>query len=128
MFRPTYRAAPRAASLALSLALGLAALAPAAHATADGPDAWRVTGVAAWDVLNVRVGPGTQYPVLAQLPPDARGIQVGTCVPTVTREQYFALTEAMQQALNRLPAWCVVTWGGQQLGWVNRRFLTEDAD
>jgi len=110
--------------LALTLALFLAA--PMAHAEADGPDAWRVIGVASNDVLNVRAGPGTDYMILDALPHNARGIQLGACVPTVTREQYFALTEAQQQQLNNYPAWCVVVWDGTQRGWVNRRFLGED--
>ncbi len=99
-----------------------------ALAEADGPDAWRVTGVASDDTLNVRVGPSIDYMVLDTLPYNARALQIGTCVPTVTREQYFALTEAQQLALNDLPAWCVVIEDGAQLGWVNRRFLTEDAE
>ena len=106
--------------------LAAAALATAALATADGPDAWRVTGVSASDVLNVRVGPGTQYFVISALPHNARGIELGTCVPTVTPAQYFALSEAAQARLNGYSAWCVVIYEGQQLGWVNRRFLTED--
>jgi len=113
----------------LSLAaLALAAMTTVAHATADGPDAWRVTAVSASDVLNVRVGPGTDYFVISALPHNARGIQLGTCVPTVTREQYFALSAAQQQRLNGYAAWCVVIYEGQQLGWVNRRFLTEDGE
>ncbi|MBY6202182.1 hypothetical protein KUV65_12465 [Maritalea mobilis] len=102
--------------------------APAAHATADGPDAWRVTGVASNDVLNVRVGPGTDYFVIDQLPHDARGVQMGVCVPTVTRDQFFALSPSAQAALNNYTAWCLVEWQGTQRGWVNRRYLTEDME
>jgi hypothetical protein len=112
--------------LALAALAALAVAGPAL-ATADGPDAWRVIGVAPNDVLNVRVGPGTDYMAIAALPWNARGIQLGTCVPTVTQAQYFALTAQAQAQLNRYPAWCVVTWNGQQLGWVNRRFLGEDS-
>jgi len=111
--------------------VGYAAIAVLAFTTttlaeADGPDAWRVTGVASDDSLNVRVGPGTDYFTIDTLPHDARGIQLGECVPTVTREQFFALTEAQSAALNAMPAWCVVIWDGVQRGWVNRSFLTED--
>jgi hypothetical protein len=110
-----------------ALAALFAALASPVLATADGPDAWRVIGVAPDDVLNVRVGPGTDYFVITALPHNARGLQVGTCTPTVTQAQYFALSPQMQQRLNGYSAWCVVIWGGQQLGWVNRRFLAEDS-
>jgi len=112
--------------LALAALASLALAAPAL-ATADGPDAWRVVNVSASDVLNVRVGPGTDYFVISALPYNARGLQLGTCVPTVTRDQYFALTPQAQQRLNGYTPWCVVFSGGQQLGWVNRRFLSEDS-
>jgi uncharacterized protein YraI len=108
-------------------ALASLALAAPALATADGPDAWRVVNVSASDVLNVRVGPGTGYFVISALPYNARGLQLGTCVPTVTREQYFALPAQAQQQLNTYTPWCVVISDGQQLGWVNRRYLTEDS-
>ena len=111
----------------LALVSLVVALAPAAHATADGPDAWRVIDVAPTDVLNARVGPGTDYMVIDALPFNARGVQVEYCVPTVTRDQYFALTNEQQQALNAQASWCLVIWDGLQRGWVNRRFLTEDS-
>lgn len=112
--------------LVLAALAALAFSAPA-HATADGPDAWRVVNVASNDVLNVRVGPGTSYFVVTALPFNARGIQLGTCVPTVTRDQYFALSPQAQQQLNGYTPWCVVIWNGQQLGWVNRNYLGEDS-
>ncbi len=103
-----------------------AAVAPAANATADGPDAWRVHNVASYDVLNVRVGPGTDYFVIDALPHNARAVQVSFCTPTVTQQQYYALTYQQQHQLNQYATWCLVTWNGYQRGWVNRRFLTED--
>lgn len=107
-------------------ALSALALSGPALATADGPDAWRVTGVSANDVLNVRVGPGTEYFAITALPHNARGLQVGTCTPTVTQAQYFSLSPAAQQQLGRYDRWCVVSFAGEQLGWVNARFLMED--
>lgn len=112
----------------LVILAALAGLGAPVFAEADGPDAWRVTGVAASDMLNVRVGPGADYFVIGALPHNARALQIGTCVPTVTRDQFFALTEAQQALLNSYPAWCVVIVDGGQLGWVNRRFLTEDGE
>ncbi len=109
------------------VALFLAALVPAAHATADGPDAWRVHNVASNDVLNVRVGPGTNYFQIDALPFNARGVQIEYCVPTVTQQQFFALTAQQQAQLNTYPTWCLIFWNGTQRGWVNRRFLTEDS-
>lgn len=107
-------------------AIATLSLASAAHATADGPDAWRVTNFASYDVLNVRVGPGTSYFVIDALPYNARAVEVVACVPTITQQQYFALAPAQQQHLNGLTPWCLVNWNGYQRGWVNRNFLTED--
>lgn len=52
---------------AFAAALLLAPL--AAGATADGPDFYRVVGVASDDMLNLRRGPGTQYETIVGLPP-----------------------------------------------------------
>ena len=59
-----------------------------AWADADGPDAWRVVDVAGGDVLNVRMWPGTEYPVIDHFAPDARGLQQVTCVPLLKAEYY----------------------------------------
>jgi len=40
-----------------------------ALATADGPDFYRVVGVAADDMLNLRRGPGTRFETIVGLPP-----------------------------------------------------------
>ncbi|MGV0908506.1 hypothetical protein [Martelella sp. FOR1707] len=66
-----------------AIAAAFALLASVAQAEIDGsgPDAWRVTGVAPNDVLNVRMGPGTDYPVIATLAHDQRELQQITCVP-----------------------------------------------
>lgn len=107
---------------------GLSALAvvPPAGATADGPDFWRVWNVASNDVLNYRAGPATSYPRLGHIAHNARRVRVVVCVPTTTREQWFELSEALQQQLIAMPAWCLIEHQGKQRGWVNRRYLTED--
>lgn len=109
------------------LLLGLVTAAPAL-AEADGPDAWRITGVAADDRLNVRAGPSVDYPVLGSYAHDARGLQTVICIPTLTASQYFALSEADQAAIGTLPNWCAIAAPeGGVAGWVNARFLTEDS-
>lgn len=50
------------------LAGTMACSAVGAWATADGPDFYRVTGVAADDMLNLRRGPGTGEDVIVGLP------------------------------------------------------------
>lgn len=87
-----------------------------------GPDAWAVTGVAADDRLNLRAGPGTHYALLGSLGPDARGIEMMVCVPTVTFEQFQAL-EAEGHAFQ--PRWCLVRLEGES-GWARARYLRED--
>ncbi len=59
-----------------------------------GPDAWRVTGVAARDVLYARMGPGTAYPVLTRFSPDERGMRQVTCVPHYTPAHRAAMSRA----------------------------------
>ncbi|WP_373354930.1 SH3 domain-containing protein [Pseudoroseicyclus sp. CXY001] len=61
-----------------------------------------VTGVAADDVLNIRSGPGTGNPVIAALPPDARGVEV--------------------VAASEDGAWGLVNTG-EGSGWVSMAFL-----
>lgn len=53
---------------AAGLAAVLGLLPAVAGATADGPDFYRVVGVAADDMLNLRRGPGTGYEVIVGLP------------------------------------------------------------
>ncbi|MEZ5809911.1 MAG: hypothetical protein R3D45_00725 [Rhizobiaceae bacterium] len=107
---------------------GLSALAVTAPAgaTADGPDFWRVWDVASNDVLNYRAGPATSFPRLGHVAHNADRIKVIVCVPTTTRDQWFSISEALQQQLTAMPAWCLISRHGEQLGWVNRRYLTED--
>ncbi|RMA44147.1 SH3 domain-containing protein [Rhodophyticola porphyridii] len=112
--------------------LALAAISTLASpvvAEADGPDGWRVSGVSANDVLNARAGPGIGYQVLETLPHEARALVQVVCVPTITREQFFALSEAQQSAWGAGQSrWCLVGWNGRQIGWVNARYLTEDGN
>lgn len=97
-----------------------------AYATADGPDFWQVWNVAPDDTLNYRVGPGASYPKLGSIPHDADRLKVVVCVPTTTRNQWFQLSEEMQAELADMTAWCLIGRYSEQLGWVNRRYLTED--
>ncbi|MEW4467836.1 hypothetical protein AB1K62_08405 [Parasphingorhabdus sp. JC815] len=90
-----------------------------------GPDAWRVTGVAQNDALNVRMGPGTQYPVIESFSANERGLQQITCVPLYTPTQYNALTAAQTKALP--PRWCLMRNASMtKAGWVAQRFITPD--
>lgn len=58
------------------LLLWLVLAAPAMATTDAYPALYDVVGVASDDVLNIRSGPGTEYPVIGTLAPDAEGIEV----------------------------------------------------
>ncbi|SDY61759.1 hypothetical protein [Citreimonas salinaria] len=96
-----------------------------APAEADGPDAWRVSGVASDDVLNMRMGPGTEYPVIGALAHDARHLRAETCAPLATFAQLGALSASERAAL---PArWCLMDAGSRGRGWVAQAYLAEDS-
>ncbi len=63
---------------AAALALVLAALAPAGPARAQPhlPAAYRVTGVAADDVLNIRAAPSARAPIVGRIAPFALHVEV----------------------------------------------------
>jgi uncharacterized protein YraI len=98
------------------IAAGLMAIAGTAGAT-SGPGCLIVSGVAANDVLNMRSGPGTSYPVVDALPPGNHGIihLDGPCVP---------------KSVKPSSRWCKVShYNGDKVtkGWIKRRF-TVDSD
>jgi hypothetical protein len=105
--------------------LAAGTIAGTAQMDGHGPDAWQVTGVAADDMLNVRSGPGTDYRVIDTLAHNATGVRMITCVPLLSQQQYFELTEAQRASL---PArWCLVERRDQQAkGWVSAHYLQED--
>ena len=68
---------PLAAIRLFGMALVAASVVSAtpALADADGPDFYRVRGVEAGSVLNVRAGPGLDHPAIGSLAHDADGIR-----------------------------------------------------
>jgi N-acetylmuramoyl-L-alanine amidase len=69
------------------------------------PDAlYRVTDVAADDVLNIRAGPDADLAIVGSIPPNGRGVRiVGACSGQ----------------------WCRIDYQGAT-GWVNRRYLVSE--
>lgn len=109
------------------MALAMAVFATSAQAEIDGhgPDGWRVTGVSANDTLNMRMGPGTTYPVIEQLAHNTRDLQQITCVPFYNAGHYSALTQAQIAALPQ--RWCLMrTAAMDKAGWVSARFVTPE--
>lgn len=112
-------------SLIIVFALGLLPLAARAEIDGHGPDAWRVTGVSANDVLNARMGPGTNYPVIETFGHDERGMQQITCVPLLLEAYYMAMSQAQIDALP--PRWCLMRSADLvKAGWVAQRFIRPD--
>ncbi|MEQ5829405.1 hypothetical protein J3456_18845 [Sulfitobacter sp. NFXS29] len=102
-------------------------LSTAAHAEIDGhgPDAWQVRGVASNDVLNARMGPGTDYSIIETFAHDARGLHQVTCVPYFTMAHYINMTDAEYKALPS--PWCLMRSADlSKAGWVSQRYLAAD--
>lgn len=95
-----------------------------ASAEADGPDAWRVSGVAQDDVLNIRMGPGVEYPIIGAFNPDARHLRAETCTPLATFAEFDALSVSERAALP--DRWCLMDGGTRGRGWVAQAYLAED--
>lgn len=92
-----------------------------------GPDAWQVVDVAPDDMLNLRMGPGTRYPIIGAFAPDENGLVQVTCVPFMTYEQGMNLSPATRAQLDLPPRWCLMTSADtRRQGWVSARFLAED--
>lgn len=87
-----------------------------------GPDAWRVHDVAADDLLNARMGPGTNFPVIDTFRHDERDLQQVTCVPLLIEGVSEKLTEAQRDALPS--SWCLIRSADlSRAGWVSQRYL-----
>ena len=85
-----------------------------------GPDAWRVTGVSSDDVLNLRMGPGTSYPIIGSLAHDATGLTMTTCVPFMTEAQGHVADPGGARAPDPAAArWCLMSDAEfRRQGWV----------
>lgn len=107
--------------------LAALAAAPSAFAEIDGhgPDAWKVTGVEAGDVLNARMGPGTNYNIIDTFDHDERNLEQITCVPFTAMGYYYRLNEAARD--NLPPRWCLMRSAELgRAGWVAQRYITPD--
>jgi uncharacterized protein YraI len=83
-------------------------LSPAlALAEADGPDFYRLAGVTANNVLNIRSGPGAEHPIIGAIPADADGIANFGCVGGLDIDQWASAT-AEERAAARNLRWCRV--------------------
>jgi hypothetical protein len=107
-------------------ALACAVLAGPARATADGPDHYRVRGVAKGSSLSLRAEPSTASARLARIPADAACLRNLGCQGGLTFQEFTTLSEAQKRARTiQNPRWCKVDFRGT-VGWVAGRYLAED--
>ncbi len=104
-------------------AIGLCLGATIAWATADGPDYWRVNGVDANDVLNLRAGPTWKSNKIGEIPHDADGLANYICIGGMSFTEFQTATEAEREAA-RKTVWCRVGYR-DRIGWVAGRYLQE---
>jgi hypothetical protein len=94
-----------------------------AHAAADGPDFWDVSGVAAGDVLHLRSGQSARAGLVAKIPHDAKGLRNLGCQGGPSFSAWTRMTAAQRASAARR-RWCKVEYAGKR-GWVAGRFLAE---
>ena len=112
--------------LRTALAAALLALAPSlALAEADGPDFYRVQGVAPDDVLNIRAEPSPRADKVGEIPPNGNCIRNLGCQGGLTFEEYSTLSPEQQEARIRAnPRWCRIEYQATT-GWVAGPYLAE---
>jgi len=98
-------------------------LAGAGLADADGPDFYRVTGVSADDVLNIRAKPTASGDKVGSIPHDGNGIRNLGCEGGLSYAEWAEASEEERAASVRR-RWCWISYDGVE-GWVAGRFLAE---
>ena len=97
-----------------------------AHATADGPDHYRVRGVSPERHLILRAEPSTASAPLARIPSDATCLRSLGCQGGLSFEEFTTLSEEDQRRrAAENPRWCKVDYRGT-VGWVAGAYLAED--
>ncbi len=96
-----------------------------ALADADGPDFFKVNGVASNDVLNIRSKADPHAKKLGEIPPGADCVKNLGCKGGLTMSEFTDLSKKEQAAiLRKRPRWCHVEYNGIK-GWVSARYLAE---
>ena len=109
-----------------AVASTVVAAAGAAHATADGPDHYRVRGVSPERHVILRVEPSTASAPLARIPSDATCLRSFGREGGLTSEEFTTLSqEDQRRRAAENPRWCKVDYQGT-VGWVAGRYLAED--
>ena len=96
-----------------------------AIADADGPDYYKVKGVASNDVLNIRSKADSNAKKVGEIPPGADCVKNLGCKGGLSMSEFTDLSKEEQAAiLKKRPRWCFVEYLGIK-GWVSAHFLAE---
>ncbi len=96
-----------------------------ALADADGPDYFKVNGVASDDVLNMRIKADPDAKKVGEIPPGADCVKNLGCKGGLTMSEFTDLSKEEQATiLRKRPRWCHVEYRGVK-GWVSARYLAE---
>lgn len=92
-------------------------------ADADGPDFYRIVGVAPDDVLNIRAEPSAASQKIGEIPHDGDRIQNRGCIRELSFQEWQQASEEDRKIATHR-RWCEITFNGIE-GWVAGRFLVE---
>ncbi|MEA1953324.1 MAG: SH3 domain-containing protein [Campylobacterota bacterium] len=96
-------------------------------ADADGPDYFKITGVANDDVLNIRTDANARATKIGEIPAGARCVKNLGCTGGLTMIEYTELSAEEKKAiLRKRPRWCHIEYDGKR-GWVSARYLNESS-
>ena len=108
---------------AVSCALLMIMTPSLSRADADGPDFFRVVGVASNDVLNIRTSATALSTKIGAIPHNGDGIRNLGCQGGLSYAEWSEATETERKAAERR-RWCRISYKGVE-GWVAGRFLGE---
>ncbi len=92
---------------------------------ADGPDYYKVKGVASNDVLNMHSKADTDSKKVGEIPPGADCIKNLGCKGRLTMSEFTDLSKKEQATILKMrPRWCHIEYYGMK-GWVSARYLAE---
>ena len=96
-----------------------------AIADADGPDYYKVKGVASNDVLNIRSKADPNTKKVGEIPAGTDCVKNLGCKGGLSMSEFTDMSKEEQASiLKKRPRWCLVEYRGIK-GWVSARYLAE---
>jgi hypothetical protein len=104
----------------------LSLLIPAlALAEADGPDFFKVSGVAYGDGLNIHSEPHAKSKIIGEIAPETDCLKNLGCKGGLTLEESMSLSKKEQEKIRKTrPRWCKIEFDGVR-GWVYAKYIIE---